>query len=458
MTENLAHRHIKFMTTMRFHPLSIFVLFSLVPASDGPKFDLGSIDGTSSDASPNPTADDNERLDLGSTETTVDAPPTSSVDVLFVIDNSGSMSNKQGRIAAAVGSFARLLDDQDAAVDYRLAFTTTDTANPWCTPLGPEDQGRLRLTSCRNRLNDFKSQEQDVRATGCTDVCSSSDEELELSPTATHLSEGEKSVRPWLEVGHNRSNLPDGIAVDEAARCFAPQGIYGCGFSTPLEAQYLALEHASDPANPAYGFLRPEALLVIVHITDNIDCSDRSSEIFSSIANGGNQIFWPNPSHPYPTLGVCWNAGVSCTQEFGAIYGECHTQDKDIDGQDTLDKTVAVMHPTSRYTDQLKAILAEKREINSHQEIIITQIVGVDDNGVAIYTDEPQGLPDFVDDYGIGPGCTEGGDESRSSAPPPVRMREVAEAFDGRSYSVCAENYAQVFVDLGIAISENLVR
>ena len=47
-------------------------------------------------------------------------------------------------------------------------------------------------------------------------------------------------------------------------------GDVGCGFQQPLEATYLAL-HGDVPENA--GFLRDDALLVVVYIVDKDDCS-----------------------------------------------------------------------------------------------------------------------------------------------------------------------------------------
>ncbi|MEM6992898.1 MAG: hypothetical protein AAF721_20450, partial [Myxococcota bacterium] len=58
------------------------------------------------------------------------------LDVLFVVDNSATMGEPQGRLAASMDSFVARLDNE--GLDYRIAVTTTDVGNPWCSGTTPE--------------------------------------------------------------------------------------------------------------------------------------------------------------------------------------------------------------------------------------------------------------------------------------------------------------------------------
>lgn len=57
------------------------------------------------------------------------------VDILFVNDNSGSMSYEQNQIAARFSDFLGELDDR--FIDYRIAITTTDVSHPTNNPPAP---------------------------------------------------------------------------------------------------------------------------------------------------------------------------------------------------------------------------------------------------------------------------------------------------------------------------------
>ena len=65
------------------------------------------------------------------------------VDVLFVVDNSGSMGDEQGTLSASFASFIDVLESQQVGANYRIGVTTTDGT------------GSIRATSCRSRLPEF---------------------------------------------------------------------------------------------------------------------------------------------------------------------------------------------------------------------------------------------------------------------------------------------------------------
>src|SRR5687767_351818 len=60
------------------------------------------------------------------------------VDILFVIDNSGSMAEEQALLSANFGAFISVLEREDVGANYRIGVTTTDVGNPRCTNTTPE--------------------------------------------------------------------------------------------------------------------------------------------------------------------------------------------------------------------------------------------------------------------------------------------------------------------------------
>lgn len=64
------------------------------------------------------------------------------VDILFVNDNSGSMSFEQNQIAARFSTFLTSLDSQ--AIDYRIAITTTDISGANNGPRAINQNGALQ--------------------------------------------------------------------------------------------------------------------------------------------------------------------------------------------------------------------------------------------------------------------------------------------------------------------------
>ena len=366
---------------------------------------------------------------------------TRAVDILFVIDDSSSMAQAQANLAANFHRFIEVLEDPFVDVDYRVALTTTDSGNPRC-PGSSSERGALVARPCTQRLDDFVLGDLDLRALACTDVCTLSDAELEIVPTTTERDELAKP-RPWLEHIAGTTNLPAGVELADAFACMAPQGIAGCDFEAPLESMVLALDRFEDAKDPAYGFLRADAITMIVFITDGHECSyaEDWADIFSPT---GNRAFWSDPSADAPTSAVCWNAGVECVGDPSG-YEACVAVDRDVEGQVGVDEANAVLHPVARYVDRVQALEDNLRSIALEHEIIVSLIGGVrggGENASLFYADAED--PEFQGAHGIGPGCTSPMSPAspKISALPPVRLLEFAEAFTpDNAFSICDSDY-----------------
>jgi hypothetical protein len=376
-----------------------------------------------------------------------------SVDILFVIDNTATMAGAQVKLNEAIGELFTRLDDADA--NYRIAFTTTDNGNPWC-PSGATtpESGNLVLSSCTTRIDDFSfnNDEIDARDLACNEQCSLLASDLEIAPTTTDYST-EAIPRRWLERVEGISNLPAATDPVEAFRCFAPQGINGCGFESQLESMYLALIRAQDAAEVgSYGFLRADSVLAVVFLTDEVDCSYNQSfaEIFEQ---DGNKVFWEDPAAAFPTSAVCWNAGVDCTGDPSG-YDGCEPANKDVNGAPVGDPS-AVLQPISRYVGLLDGIEQEKKELNFGNEVVLTVLAGVEGGGESWSVNYAEASDSgYQLTYGIGPGCTSADGET---AVPPVRLRAFAEAIDPLGlYSICDADYTAAIADLGERITAQL--
>ncbi|MEX1364384.1 MAG: hypothetical protein AB1Z98_14755 [Nannocystaceae bacterium] len=394
-------------------------------------------------------------LEEGDSEGTELPPPSERIavlqlddgalDVLLVIDNSGSMGPAQARATQAIAQFA-VQATATYGADLRLGFTTTDDGNPWCQGTSPE-AGQLQLSACTGRLQDFEFPGAvliDARQEACLDLCGL-DPGITTTATSTHL-EPSPAPRPWIEAGPAGTNLGD-ISLQAAALCMAPQGISGCGFESPLEAMRKALARTASPSDTAYGFLRPWARLVVVFVTDEADCSvnDAWEEIFLP---EGARVFWNDDDAPAPTSAVCWNAGVQC-QGDGPELGACNPQNYGVDGEVT-DAANAVMHSLTRYIEDLAAVEADKATYRSEPSVSVALVAGVpigygDGTAELRYTRGVSPDADFVADFGVDPGCNgPGGD-----AVPPVRLRALAELHPVGDreviYSVCRDDQSPAF-------------
>jgi hypothetical protein len=225
------------------------------------------------------------------------------MDIVFVIDDSGSMDLEQANLAANFPLFADVIhnyvNSEGEELDYRIAVTTTGVTTtgsvdppPQQTPLGTIDLPPTTL--------------------------SQSGEDGRFQPMGG-------MPRPWIE----RS---DG-SVDAISTTFAQTaevGTSGPGIEMPLRAAEHALsDRVNDGTNA--GFLRPDALLATIYLTDEDDCSQRGDgwtiegDSNCSGANASNMPLSEHITFMDTTAGARgrWATAViagetDCTSDFGS--------------------------------------------------------------------------------------------------------------------------------------------
>ena len=193
------------------------------------------------------------------------------VDILFVIDNSPSMSPKQSALAKNIPKFIQRIDG--TGTNYHIGFATSDVGSnvapgvPWAGNLGQcdtyeGDDGVLQAVACNTR-----SQVTPQALTACTMLCPDN----KFVPT---------DGRRYISKVDGVTNVPvslatvDGKMVDlgpqKAFQCMALIGDSGCGMESPLESSKRALD---GHRNENTGFLRSNSVLAVIFITDEDDCS-----------------------------------------------------------------------------------------------------------------------------------------------------------------------------------------
>lgn len=421
----------------------------------------------------------------------VDLAINKDVDVLFVIDNSGSMGEEQAALAKNFGSFVEVLEQKGVDANYRLGVTTSDMGHGKCPASG--DRGVLQLKSCRNRESDFTDPQGDFSRfnTACKSICKYTDDQLKIVPTKIKGSKSKKARR-WIERIDGETNIADKkISAADAFQCFGPQGINGCGYEAQLDSMYYALLRAesgpkldSGKENVNSGFMRKSAILAVVQVTDEIDCSlntensvfkKESGVYYEKVFGKTSNAFWVKDQDK-PSSANCFVAGVECSGSDGGNYKECVSVHKDVDGDiisSDSNKTIAskaVLRPVDVYIDKLKAIEAEKKKTNATQEVIVALIGGVtNDEGDVVYRrgyDGTQLEKQNFTQFGIGFGCTNKSNykEEKNLEPgksgetvpagteegfaiPPVRLKEFTEALKVDSsqqvlYKICSDDFS----------------
>ncbi len=237
------------------------------------------------------------------------------IDILLVVDNSGTMEEEQELLRM---HFPLMIQEFRKATgslpNIHLGVITSDLGlenhtMPGCSPNG--DQGLFKKganDSCVNPQNQHFL--VDVEPKGCNVIrqwnsegvrCPAHDCRPEnCSPEAFRLPDGSFPEPDGLVLMEDDDGCPrcrnyTGETLEKAFSCIARQGFRGCGIEQPLEAMYQALT-TGDPRNQ--GFLRPHAFLAVLFLSDEDDCSLR----------------YP-PLYP-PTDVYCLNYSMVCDQDF----------------------------------------------------------------------------------------------------------------------------------------------
>jgi len=224
-------------------PRLLLVILALAPACTEPNpgyrpelpdaGDLGSIDWLV----PPP---DGPRLERSRLDQVLLPSKPTGVDLLIVVDNSPAMGMAQKALARDIATLvgAAGLEGLPGGASFRIGIVSTDIG------VGPYGNQNCDANGDKGTLL--------VRA-GCTGL-SAGAKYLEKIGTATNY------TPPLIE----------------RLSCMIQLGQTGCGFEQPLESMRLALESA----NP--GFLRAEAALAVIILSNEDDCSAISSSLFDS--------------------------------------------------------------------------------------------------------------------------------------------------------------------------------
>ncbi len=171
---------------------------------------------------------------------------SNAVDILWVVDDSPSMREEQVELGARFDEFITALADLQA--DFHMAVITTD----------------------RNDGGLFQTEPGPLQSLRCEDT-----------PPELEYCENLRFDEPFLQGTDYLVSAGDpsqGFEIGQLAqdfRCIASAGDCGGAFERGLETLELALGDDLGPANA--GFLRDDAFLVVIFLTDEDDCSNNDA-------------------------------------------------------------------------------------------------------------------------------------------------------------------------------------
>ncbi len=340
------------------------------------------------------------------------------VDILFLVDSSGSMSQEQTELKDRFNVLMQTLaGGPEGLPDVHIGVVTPSIGiAPYqglgnCDP-SMSDKGILGMAHgaangpdlARTCIGEGQRYIVDVAPKGC-DVDREADRCSEDSCSQSHcdaMARGsERLVLVHDDKGCPRCRNYEGT-LEEVFRCLASVGENGCGFEQQLEAVRLALDESATPQNQ--GFLRDAALLSVVFITDEDDCSAASPDV----------LFRPDddPSTCAASqLGCrdnlrCFEFGMTCDEDARSVGTKTNCRLREESDPNNL------LQPISRYLAFFEANF-------DPQYTLVASISGPVTDQVAV-TMNQNGHPD------LGPSCAQGGGWE---ATPSFRIQSFLDGF-----------------------------
>jgi hypothetical protein len=200
------------------------------------------------------------KLDVGVDGTTTGEPVQGcrKVDFLFVIDNSGSMSDEQQNLINSFPTFINTIQSElEEAQDYHIMVVDTDAyVFGGCELICP-----LFFNSCPVALGDYQCGV--TKAAMCEDV---------LGAGVT-FPKGQSSSKKDCQFSTGARYMD--VSEPDLTGTFACAAKVGTGSTDdpekPMQAMVNAVAPKGSAADCNYGFLREDAILVVTFITDEDD-------------------------------------------------------------------------------------------------------------------------------------------------------------------------------------------
>jgi hypothetical protein len=315
------------------------------------------------------------------------------LDLLFVVDDSFSMDAEQILLTAEFPEMIRVLEQIDGGLpNLHLAVISTDLgAGPYSNDGCDDGAGKN---------GEFQSS---PRQSGCS---------APMGPFIRDVDDG---------TGNRERNYSGTLA--ETFSCIARLGTSGCGFEQPLEAMRRAL-NGSNPANA--NFLRKDALLAVIFITDEDDCSTYDTSMFAP-STDPESFLGPKKSFR------CFEFGVTCDVSDPRELGE---------------RSSCEPNESSQYMEGVQQYVEFLRGLKQWEsQIMVAGIVG-DPSPIRVIRDDDNYI---ALDYSCGTATSD------AQAVPPVRLKAFLDAFEQTSsHSICSSTLAPALTDIADRIVDSL--
>ncbi|HEX3902677.1 MAG TPA: hypothetical protein VH853_07485 [Polyangia bacterium] len=361
---------------------------------------------------------------IESTAVALDAPDSSlpsNVDLLFAIDDSSGMPGMQEKLADQIPRILQTLESLPRAPNLHVAVVSSDLGAPGDSPA---------LTGCTSVGDEGVFQ---AKAHGnCSDTT--------LTAAAAFVSDVD-GVRNYL--------APE---ISTVVQCIVPLGGQGCAFGHTLASVARALGADGSPAPAANaGFLRADATLAIIILSDEDDCSAPANTVLYSLNNGHQNLtnalgpiahyrcnqfghlcldaHAPGAAIPPPEVPPADAQGTSSAPTFD--LAQCQSNDTD-----------GLLTPVGTLVGGLKALKSDP-----DRQIVVGAIVAPATPYTVAWAPAPTGTDTTPGE--LWPEVEHSCDETindGSFGDPAVRIAQFVRAFgaNGTIVSICDSSYASV--------------
>ncbi len=331
------------------------------------------------------------------------------LDLLFVIDNSGSMLAEQAALATNFPEFINVLQQIEGGLpDIHLGVISSNVGAagaqsvPGCPASG--DDGNLLTGPPGNNCAATYA----LQGSFISDIAQSNGTRTRnYNPTATGT---------------------DGQGLAGLFSCMAKLGTSGCGFEMHLESMYRALQ----PGKNA-GFYRNEAFLAVIFIADEDDCSTEMGAMFGDPNAGIASQLGPRTSFR------CHEFGVRCDADANPrALGPKTGCEPDTNSQ--------YEYEVQRYIDFLRNL-----KMTDPKLAIVAGIIGNFDaltGNLAVGPDRRTNDPNLPE---VSRSCDSGNPtDPDDGAAPPVRLQAFLSSFPDRNTftTICNNNLSDALVQI----------
>jgi hypothetical protein len=347
-------------------------------------------------------------------------PLIHAADVLFLIDDSSSMKPIQSNLARNFPAFIDALRMVEGGLpDVHIAVTTSSmgAGASTVTGCGAPDGGRFVY---QPRAASDPACQTTKRITGPEHFIASLD-------------------------GGTRNNFAAGVDIADVFTCIAEVGDSGCGFEHQLAAVRAALGDPAmglPPAPGNQGFLREDAYLAVVFITNEDDCSAPPS---SQLFDPGNAALGPLESYRCTRFGlVCGGSAPPAAPAAGPITA-CTSNDAA-----AVEDPLHSLLPVSLFVDYFARIKG------SREQVLLSAVAApVPAEGIRVVTDG-RGGPCLAHSCGP-PGvlcATPTGDITFGD--PAIRLKQVIDSAgeNGAFLSICQDSYRDAMERIGEKLAQ----